>query len=42
VLGELGFDREFIPSGLERLAMGRKQHPQKSFGNPSKTLENGE
>jgi hypothetical protein len=42
VLGELGFNREFIPNGPERPALSRKQYPQKLFGNPSKTLENGE
>jgi hypothetical protein len=42
VLGKLGFDREFVPSGPERPALGRKQHPQKTFGNPSKTLKNSE
>jgi hypothetical protein len=42
MLGKLGFNRKFIPNDPERLALGRKQHPEKAFGDPSKTLQNGE
>jgi hypothetical protein len=42
MFGKLGFNREFVPSGPERPALGRKQHPQKAFGSPSKTLKDSE
>jgi hypothetical protein len=42
VFGEFSLNGELISSGPERPALGRKQHPEKAFGNPSKSLKDGE
>jgi hypothetical protein len=42
MLGKLGLNRKFVPNGPERPALGRKQHPEKVLGDPTKMLENGE
>jgi hypothetical protein len=42
VFGKFSLNGELISSGPERPALGRKQHPEKTLGNPSKALKDGE
>jgi hypothetical protein len=42
VFGKFSLNGELISSGPERPAQGRKQHPEKILGNPSKSLKDGE
>jgi hypothetical protein len=42
VFGKFSLNGELISSGPERPAHGRKQHPEKTLGSPSKALKDGE